>query len=137
MSQDRRKLQFFCSDKQLEQSKDLEAPWGLIEQETRYWDEFKIACEKDSDCKEDLSQQCTYILWDATLSGDSYANGVACYSWDTPVCPGAQFAAVNVNFEKSNEFSYYTQYDCTKNADGATSLLASIAMAVTALTLFF
>jgi len=131
---DGRKLQFFCSEEQTTAAAAMSAPWGLTPIEKAF-STFEVACESDADCPIAGSQQCTFILWDATDNGSSYANGVACYNWDEEVCPGGvgeDFASINENYANT-QFSHYTEYSCTvQTSSSATTALASVAAVILA-----
>jgi len=71
----------------------MSAPFGLTAAAEKHFDTFEVACMADSDCPvPGKGQQCTFILWDGTQDGSSYANGAACYNWNESVCPGEDFA---------------------------------------------
>ena len=89
---DGRTLQFFCNEDQFTASVSMDTPFLLTPMPMAPIAEFKVACHTDDDCPNPDVQQCTHILWDGTEDGKSYANGVACYNWDEPVCPGSDFA---------------------------------------------
>ena len=139
---DERMIQWFCSDEQKEWASmsDYDAPYGLTRADEPHFDEYEWSCNDHDDCAP--GQQCTYILWDGTQDGESYANGVACYSWDDEVCPDdEQFGSVNENYNGGTEFSSYTQFQCPGSIDdwedwddegdrsGASNLVAAFATA--------
>ena len=132
---DGRKLQFFCSQAQLNAAASLEAPFGLTGAPSPHFEEFEVACAKDSDCPMiDKGQLCTLILWDGSQDGTSYANGSACYNWNEAICPGPDFAQQNMNYE-GTKFSYYTEYKCASSsafalAASAFATLASLSILV-------
>ena len=109
----------------------------MVPLDEKPFDKFEPICEVDADCpRPDLGQVCLNYYWDATLDGNSFANGVACYNWEYPVCPGDEFASFNYNYENTG-WSAYTQMSC-KDSSGssASSLIEAAAMILTTLTLF-
>ena len=50
-----------------------------------------------------------------TEDGLNYSNMVSCFNWDadaTP-CPGPNFAEQNMNYENTDQFSYYMELSCS------------------------
>lgn len=108
---DGRKLQFFCSEWETYLAGFMDDPFGLTQARSKHFDTFEIACKEHTDCPNPDRQQCTYILWEATQDGTSFANGSACYNWSPFVCPGPDFAQENKNYSGTG-FSYHTEYSC-------------------------
>ena len=103
--------QWFCTEEQHAANAGKEAPaaWGLVPRPEKYWDTYEPACATDADCpRPDLGQVCTKLYWLATQNGSNWTNGENCGNWETPVCPGEEFAAINYNYENT-QFSYYSQ----------------------------
>ena len=103
-----RTIQFFCTDEQHEEVKDMPAPYTLVPKEEKLFEgDWEPACETDADCTHpELGQVCINYYWDLTIDGSSFANGVGCYNWEYPVCPAEPFAAQNYNYDNT-EWSYY------------------------------
>ena len=128
-----RVIQFFCSDEQFaaNEGTGVAIPLkGLELRPEKEWQDFAVACETDADCKNDpaLGQACTKYHWDTIDSGESFANGAACYNWSWDVCPGNAFGAENYNYENTG-WSAYQQFECTTGS-GAASLAGAITAAL-------
>lgn len=100
-----------------------------------HWGEFKVSCDKNSDCSGD-AQKCTNLLWEAKDDGGkTYANGVACYDWDeTPCIDTLAFASVNTNYETTKEFSKYNQYQCTEADPEVVAKAINLTVSLSAIT---
>ena len=131
-----RTIQWFCTEEQKAAQEGKPAPWNLERTEEKHWDEWTPTCETDADCpRPDLGQVCTNMLWDADVTGSSFANGNACYNWAVPPCPGDDFASVNFNYENSL-WSYYVQYSCTSESSASILRTASAASVLAVFSMF-
>ena len=134
-----RNIQWFCSDEQLAENLETEPPkhWNLEPLPEKVYPEFKPSCETDADCpRPDFGQVCTRFYWDATIDGKNFSNGIACYNWEHPVCPGNEFAAINFNYENTG-FSYYYQAKCVTEAESTAQALLTTAATVLAMLNMF
>ena len=130
-----RNMQFFCSDEQFAANEGETPPWNMTPLPEKEWEEFRVICETDADCpRPDLGQVCTEFYWDILIDGSSYANGVSCYNWEHPVCPGEDFSSINYNYENTG-WSYYTQMRC-KSGSGAAALTGAAAALLAVLNMF-
>lgn len=127
---DDRKIQWFCGDDAHEKANgdyDVANSYaGFRPVAENHWPEYQTACKIDKDCwdrSEDENQRCTAIYWEAKNDGSNFGLGNACYSYGgADPCPNGadtpSFAEENVNYDNTNEFSYYNQLWCTGNDKG-------------------
>ena len=130
-------LQFFCTDEQFAATVDTPPEFNLVSLPEKEWNEFEVACQVDWDCpRTDLGQVCLRYHWQMVQDGSSYMTGEACYNWESPVCPGSDFSAVNYNYANT-EWSYFFQMRCKDqyiDISGASALFSAAALLLTALT---